>query len=260
MDLPVEDTTGMKAAEEIQIFGSFDELIDDALRRVSAAALQAVSQRGGFNLVLSGGSTPVRLFKMFAREGSSGDLPWEQVHFFWADERSVPPNHADSNYGMARRLLLNPLSIHKENIHRIFGELPPHEAAKAYSRQLVAAASARRNLPLFDVVLLGLGEDGHTASLFPGSLFEEDSSQLAMAVVADYGDRPSNRVTLTARALSWTHHVIFLVTGASKAKAVNRALRGEKDPLLIPSQRIRPDSGTIHWLLDQDAAALLLAS
>ncbi|HEY7529129.1 MAG TPA: 6-phosphogluconolactonase [Gemmatimonadota bacterium] len=215
--------------------------------RLVAEAVAGADSR--FTLVISGGRGPRPLFRMLAEE-QPVPLPWERVHVFWADERCVPPDHPESNAGRARDLLLDRVTLPAGNVHRIHGEDPPERAAAAYRAEL--ARFFRAELPAFDLVLLGLGADGHTCSLFPGSRAIE-SPRAAEAAVAPEGVR--DRVTLTPAALRGAAAVVFLVTGGDKAPAVVRALEGEGTPSELPSRAVRPAGGEPLWVLDRDAAS-----
>jgi 6-phosphogluconolactonase len=157
-------------------------------------ARQAVAARGAFFVALAGGSTPRPLYRRLVDLDA---LPWPETHVFWGDERTVPPDHPESNYHQARELLLDHVPVPAAQVYRIQGELDPVSAAEAYAQTLLAAAAAGEAWPRFDLVLLGLGSDGHTASLFPGSTYPVEEMQPTVAVSADYGNRPAGRVSLT---------------------------------------------------------------
>jgi 6-phosphogluconolactonase len=228
----------------------FVELPDkEAVSRAAAQRFVALAgqytQTETFTVALSGGSTPRRLFQLLANAPFRDQVPWTQVHLFWGDERCVPPDHADSNYRMTREALLDHIDIPPQNVHRVRGELDPPQAAKDYRNQL---ENLLRTNPRFDLVLLGMGSDGHTASLFPSSPALDEREQTAIAVYAAH--LGSWRVTLTLPILNRTQHVLFLVTGASKAPALARIRAGEP----LPAGQVCPSHGTLTWLLDRDAA------
>ncbi|MGD8490479.1 MAG: 6-phosphogluconolactonase [Anaerolineae bacterium] len=227
-----------------------------AAERFAAAAQEAAPSRGRFGVALSGGSTPRALFRVLASEPYQGQIPWAQTHIFWGDERCVPPNDPNSNYYLAHETLLGHISIPPENIHRIRGELEPEAAARAYDRELQDVYCGPR--PRFDLVLLGLGRDGHTASLFPGSPALHEAEQLAVAVQAEYEDRPAQRVTLTLPAIKTARQVLFLVAGADKSEIVRAVLEGPGGQL--PAQMVSPTAGRFVWLLDAAAASQLTAN
>jgi 6-phosphogluconolactonase len=233
------------------------------------AAADAISATGRFAVALSGGSTPAPLYSLLAAAPFRSKVDWPRVHVFFSDERCVPPDDPASNYGLAHGALLAHVPIPPAQVHRIPGEDPPASAAAASEAALRAAFATPSGPPRtapgsrFDLVLLGLGADGHTASLFPGSPALHESSRWAAAVS---GPGPSatgstlRRVTLTPLLLNAAAEVLFLVTGASKAATVARVLEGPRDPTSLPAQSIVPASGRVRWLLDAPAAALLVTS
>jgi 6-phosphogluconolactonase len=208
-------------------------------------------------VAFSGGSTPAALFQLLAQPPFKESIPWNKLHFYWADERCVPPEDAESNFGQAWENLLSKVPVSQQNIHRILGELEPKTAAQDYVIQLKQNATGALAWPVLDCVLLGMGADGHTASLFPGQVNPSESTAPAIAVTADYMGRPANRVTLTPLVFNSARHILFLVTGENKAQALSEVLHGPDDPLHLPAQRIRPINGDVTWLIDQAAASLL---
>jgi 6-phosphogluconolactonase len=240
----------------VQRFGDLDAMSRAAADDLAALARTSVTERGTCSIALSGGSTPRRLFQLLAARGP-GALPWEHVDLWWGDERTVPPDHADSNYRMAREALIDPLGLAASHVHRIAGELVDHDAAaRAYERQLVAALGAP---PVFDLVLLGLGPDGHTASLFPGSpaLGETARWVVANPVTSPLVHGTATRITITAPAINAARHVRFLIAGADKAAALAQVLEGPRDPERYPAQLIAPSRGDLVWFVDGAAAASL---
>lgn len=220
------------------------------------SAAEAIASRGRFSIALSGGSTPRSLYGLLAEEPYREQIPWSGVHLFWGDERCVPLDERISNYGLAHEALISRVAIPSENVHRILGELRPLRAARAYERELQDFFCGP--LPRFDLVLLGLGEDGHTASLFPGSPVLDERERLAMSATGDYRGRPLERVTLTLQAINTARHVLFLVAGHAKAHIVQDVLEGPGG--YYPAQRIQPTAGQVTWLLDEAAANLLSRS
>jgi 6-phosphogluconolactonase len=243
----------MSAPAVIRRFADLDAVSQAAADELGAIARAAVARRGSCSIALSGGSTPKHLFEQLARAGR-GALPWDHVELWWGDERTVPPDHPDSNYGMAREALLEPLGLDAAHVHRMAGELDPVAAARAYEDELVAALGAP---PIFDLVLLGMGPDGHTASLFPGSaaLAETQRWVVANQVTSPLVHGSATRITLTAPAINAARHVRFLVTGADKAAALAQVVEGARDPERYPSQLIAAED--LAWLVDPAAAALL---
>jgi len=240
---------------ELDIVPDAEALARDAAQRFAGLAREAVGSRGRFSVALSGGSTPGALYRLLAEEPYRSQVAWTQAHLFWADERCVPPEDPGSNYRLAWEALIAHVRIPAENVHRVRGELAPKEAARAYDRELRRFFCGPR--PRFDLVLLGLGSDGHTASLFPESEVLEERERLAVATTAIYGNRPAERVTLTLPALNAARQVVFLVSGLGKAEIVQAVLTDVEGRL--PARRICPAAGQLTWLLDAAAAAHVCA-
>jgi 6-phosphogluconolactonase len=238
---------------EILAVSDEETLAREAAMRLTALAHQAVNSRGRASVVLSGGSTPGRLFALLAQEPYRSQIPWQQVHLFWADERCVPPDDDGSNYRMAKESFISQVPIPPDHVHRMLGELAPEAAARTYDRELQDFFCGPH--PRFDLVLLGLGEDGHTASLFPDSPLLAEAESLVAPATASYRGRPAERITLTLPAINAARHVLFLVAGSAKAGIVASVLRGPGGR--FPAQRIRPTAGSLGWLLDAAAAAQL---
>lgn len=242
-------------------------ILDDPLAVAEAAAAlvgekisSAVEERDIASLVLSGGSTPSAMFRLLAQPPYLDAFPWSSLHLFWADERLVAPDDPGSNFGQAQELLLQHVPIPDKNQHRMRGELLPQSAAADYTEQLWTWQQAHDSpaphpWPRFDLVLLGLGGDGHTASLFPDS--PPDEQRPVVAVTAGYDGRPSHRITLTPPVFNDARAVAFLVTGSSKSAALAGTLQGDHDPRRWPAQRIQPVGGDPDWLVDAAAAELL---
>jgi 6-phosphogluconolactonase len=240
----------------VRRFADLDALSRAAADELAAIARAAVADRGTCSLALSGGSTPKRLFQLLAQRGRDA-LPWDHIELWWGDERTVPPDHADSNYRMTREALLDPLGLAASHVHPIDGALADHDAAAhAYERALVTALGSP---PVFDLVLLGMGPDGHTASLFPGSpaLAETTRWVVANPVTSPLVHGSTTRITLTAPALNAARKIWFLVAGADKATTLVQILEGPRDPTRYPSQLIAPHSGNLVWFVDAAAAASL---
>jgi len=244
---------GMRAVmdAELVIVPDSEALAREAAQRLADLAREAAESRGRFSVALSGGSTPGALYRLLTEEPYRSQIPWEKVHLFWADERCVSPDDPGSNYRLAYEALIAHTPIPAENVHRVRGELAPKAAARAYDRELRHFFCGLR--PRFDLVLLGLGSDGHTASLFPTSEAPEETERLAVATTALYGDRPAMRVTLTLPALNAGRQVLFLVSGLEKAEIVQAVLADVEERL--PARRIRPVAGHLAWLLDAAAAS-----
>jgi 6-phosphogluconolactonase len=223
------------------------------------AALESVAERGRFNVALAGGSTPRALYKQLADDDSRRQsVPWLHTEFFWGDERHVPPGDPQSNYRMAYDAMLSKVPVSPKQVHRIHSEHPdPGEAADRYEAEIrrVLAGTGQKEVPRFDLVLLGLGADGHTASLFPGSPALADESRLVVAHWVE--SLRAHRITMTLPLLNRARLLIFLVTGEEKAAAVQAVLRGRPDSATLPAQLVRPAEGQVRWLLDSAAARLL---
>jgi 6-phosphogluconolactonase len=239
---------------EIRIFKNLEELSRSAADLFVEEATRSIAAWDRFLVALSGGSTPTRLFQLLATDFRQ-QVHWSRVHVFWGDERCVPPDDPGSSYGQARDALLSHVPVPDANIHRIKGELGPVEAARDYSVTLQGFASPPLAWPRFDLVYLGMGEDGHTASLFPGSRVKVFDPTLP--VTAHYQDRPANRVTLTPIVFNSAREVAFMVTGAKKADTLAEVLNGKSDPERYPAERIVPTEGLLIWLVDEAAAARL---
>ncbi len=205
-------------------------------------------------MVLSGGSTPKPLYELLA--GSESPVRnWAPVDFFWGDERCVPPDHPESNYGMARRVLLDQIGIAPSRIHRMYGELAPQQAAQQYCGELRRCFGISENdMPRFDLVLLGLGADGHTASLFPGSRALEEQRRPVVAVYVE--KLGSHRITLSLPAINNADCVVFLVTGEAKAEILRSVVDPADSEIQPPAALVRP-SGRLIILTDRGAARLL---
>jgi 6-phosphogluconolactonase len=246
---------------ELLIFDSLDALSAAAAEQFASIVTASVTARGAAAVALSGGSTPLALFRRLAQAPYLESLPWREIHFFWGDERCVPPENSESNYGQAFQALLAPVAVPAENIHRTLGELAPEAAAADYARQLAQFAEDFPRLadpssawPCLDLALMGLGADGHTASLFPGQIHPMEASTGVVAVTAAYQGRPANRVTLTPQVFNASRQVTFLATGAAKDAALAAVLQGPSDPLTYPAQRIQPVNGRVTWMVDRAAA------
>lgn len=221
-------------------------------------AEQAVSTRGVARIAISGGSTPQATFKLLADPARPflATVPWDKLQLFWVDERCVPPGNPESNYGVCRDLLLTKVPIPDGNVFRMEGELDPEEAASRYESTLRNVMKLEgAEAPAFDLVVLGMGPDGHTASLFPNT---EALNEMGRLVVANHVPQKSTwRVTLTWPVINQAAEVAFEVEGGSKTDIVTEVLTGPRDPERLPSQLIRPANGKLLFLLDEDAAAKL---
>ena len=241
----------------IEIFSNPLSLAKHAAQMIATQAHQAVSANNRFTIALSGGSTPKRLYELIADPDAKyrERLPWQRIHFFWSDERPVGPADSESNYRMANEAMLAHVAVPELNVHRIPGEKPnAQEAACAYESQLRSFFGlANDELPRLDLVILGMGADGHTASIFPGSEVLQEKRKL---VAAPWIEKlQTYRITMTLPVLNNAANVLFLVSGDDKAAMVNEVLNGK--PGKFPAQSISPTNGSLYWLLDEAAASQL---
>jgi 6-phosphogluconolactonase len=253
MDIEIAQKSSIRVVQPKGAGPGPEALARDAAEQFTCLAREAIDSRGRFSVALSGGSTPATLYGLLAEEPCRAQIPWAQVHLFWGDERCVPSDHPDSNYRLANETLISHVPIPPANVYRVRGELEPDLAARAYEKTLQDFFCGPRTR--FDLVLLGLGEDGHTASLFPNSDALHERERLVVAVEARYQHRPVHRVTLTLPALNTARQVLFLVTGSAKAGIVQAVLEGPKGRL--PAQQIQPTAGQTVWMLDREAASQL---
>ena len=217
---------------------------------VAAASMISIEQRGSFNVALAGGSTPRPVYELLAEDS---EIDWQRSRIFWSDERCVPPEHNESNYRQLRETLLDRLQQGPGLVARMPGEIPAEQAARDYEstiREFVPADGT--GIPRFDLILLGMGDDGHTASLFPGSQALNETERL---VAADFvAQIDSHRLTFTFPLINAGRHVLILVSGASKASTLKSALLGPHQPNVHPVQGVQPTEGQFRWLVDADAA------
>lgn len=232
----------------LRVFPDIEAVSHEAAGIFVNASERSIASKGLFTVAVSGGSTPKRLFTILGSMPYAEKIDWSCVHFFWVDERCVPADHPESNFKGAFDTLLSKVAIPKENIHRIKGEESPEVAALAYERDL-KSFFGNVNLPAFDLISLGMGEDGHTASLFPGSDSLKESKRLAIPVYVE--KLKSWRVTLTLPVLNNGHCVIFLISGKNKTGVLKEIL--EKDRDKYPAGLIKPCKESLIWLLDEDA-------
>ena len=207
-------------------------------------------------VALAGGSTPRGLYRLLTGDPYRTQIPWAHLRVFWGDERTVPPDHQESNFRMAKESLLSHVPIPSNQVFRIEGEVLAGEAAARYETVLREQFNlSSREIPQFDLILLGMGPDGHTASLFPGTSAVTESQKLVSAPWVE--KLQTHRVTLTPPVLNAAKHVVFLVSGVDKATALQVVLEGPADPARYPAQVVNPPGGHMVWLINQDAAGLL---
>lgn len=238
----------------VQIFDDASGVARAAAQRIVALASAAIAERGTFSIALSGGSTPKAIFELLAGDEFRAQIAWQSVHIFFGDERTVPPDHADSNFRMANEALLLHVPLPEANLHRIDGVGDAAANASDYESEL-RSYFGDTAWPRFDLVLLGMGDDGHTASLFPDSAaLKEERLWVAANWVEKFG---TWRITLTAPAINAARNVLFLITGAGKAERLHEVLLGERETSRLPSQLIHPNDGALEWYVDLAAAAKL---
>jgi 6-phosphogluconolactonase len=244
---------------EVKVWPDALQLFRAAADEITRAAREAVTAHDCFAVALAGGTTPRGSYALLAEDDArppAQRLPWDKVHFFFGDERHVPPSHPDSNYRMAQEALFSRIPVPEGNIHRIEAELGAQEAADNYQELLRAFFGLRPGeFPRFDLILLGMGPDGHTASLFPGSQALDDTTRL---VAANWVEKFRDfRITLTFPVLNRAAEVLFLVSGADKAEMLRNVLQGDLSGAAYPAQRVRPGVGRLLWYADQAAATRL---
>ena len=235
---------------EIKVVPDAAEIARAAVERIVAAANRAAEEGRTFSIALAGGSTPKALYELLATDAYKSRIVWPRVEVFFGDERTVPPDHKDSNYRMAREALLSKVPVPGDNVYRMAGERDPNTAAKEYGQMLKEKFGDGG----IDLVLLGMGDDGHTASLFPET---EALNETKHRCVANYVPKLNTwRLTLTAPFINRSAQVILLVSGASKAQRLQEVLEGAPDPRRLPVQLIKPASGRLTWLVDAAAAGM----
>jgi 6-phosphogluconolactonase len=238
----------------VLVFDDPEKVARAAAGRFIEIAREAISTRGGFSVALAGGSTPKRIYQLLADDELSDQVRWSEVHIYFGDERTVPADHADSNFRMANEALLSRVPISESSIHRIDGTGDAAANASLYESEM-REFFGDVAWPRFDLVMLGMGDDGHTASLFPAT---EALHETVKWVTANWVEKFKTwRITLSAPAINHAQHVLFTVTGSGKAERLHQVLRGDRDPERLPSQMIRPISGKLDWFVDKAAAAKL---
>jgi 6-phosphogluconolactonase len=250
------DGCGMTTRVKVHRFADREELSRDAASAVLSLGAEAIESRGRFVLALSGGNTPRRLYEVLAESEHRRRLDWSRAEFFWGDERSVAPDHHDSNYRMARESLLDPLDVAPRQVHRMQAERPDLvAAANDYAVEIARCfdTTTENPPPRFDLVLLGLGEDGHTASLFPytRALTVSDRWVSANEVL----ELSTTRMTMTFALINRARVIFFLVAGRAKSAALADAFGASDDIARFPNRGVRPQNGRVEWFVDEEAAA-----
>jgi 6-phosphogluconolactonase len=243
-----------ESTPNVLIFDDAEQVAQAAARRIVELARQSINERGNFSLALSGGSTPKRIYELLASDDYRSQIEWPSVHIFFGDERTVPPDHSDSNYRMANEAMLSHLPVPPENIHRMNGVGDAAANASDYESDM-RSYFGETDWPRLDLVMLGMGDDGHTASLFPESTALEEERAW---VVANWVEKFNTwRITMTAPAINAARNVLFLISGAGKADRLHEVLKGVRDTARLPSQLIAPIAGRLEWYIDRAASAKL---
>jgi 6-phosphogluconolactonase len=240
-----------EASRRVRVFDDAEAVARGAAERFVELAQVAIDARDSFSVALAGGSTPKRTYELLASQAHQQQVDWSKVHIFFGDERCVPQDHSESNYRMANEALISRVSTPLPNVHRINGLGDAVANASLYEEELRTFFN-RASWPRFDLVLLGMGDDGHTASLFPGTkALVEQRAWVVASWIEKFG---GFRITLTAPVINHAANIIFLVTGASKAERLLEVLRGPRNSQKLPSQLIQPLDGSLVWLVDKAAA------
>jgi 6-phosphogluconolactonase len=236
---------------KLRVFETLEELAVAAAERFVESAASARDQ---FYVALSGGTTPKRVYELLATDEFRSRVDWSRVQLFFGDERAVPPDHSESNFRMANEALISKVPIPPENVHRIRGELDPNGAAASYEVELQSVFRGEE-WPPFDLIFLGLGEDGHTASLFPGAKARQEDKHWVVAT-----ENPATgqeRITMTLPAINHAKQITFLVAGQNKAQRLTDVLSASETAAKFPAQAVKPVNGNLEWLVDGAAASLL---
>ncbi len=240
---------------QIASYPDTDTLSRDAAQYIVRLANESIISHGRFTLALSGGTTPKKLYGLLGDEPYRSQIDWTKVDIFWSDERCVPADSEDSNYLLAQQVLLSKIPIAASQIHRMPADRADRDAASAAYTDEMRRVFATDNIPNFDLIQLGMGPEGHTASLFPHQPSLHEQQRLVMPVIVP--KPPPPRLTFTPPILNAARNVLFLVTGSEKADAIQAVLEGAYNPDEYPAQIVRPTNGEVVWMLDQGAASKL---
>ena len=241
----------------VAIYSDIDTFSQEAARYVVRVASESITTHGRFTLALAGGSTPKKLYGLLASEPYRDQIDWALTEIFWSDERCVPPDSEESNYHLAQEVLLSKVPIPATQIHRMPADADDHDQASLTYIQEIQRVFGTNGVPSFDLLQLGMGPEGHTASLFPHQASLHEQTRLIMPVTVP--KPPPPRLTFTPLLLNAATHILFLVTGQDKADALQAVLEGEYNPDEYPAQIIRPTQGEVTWMLDPAAASKLRA-
>ena len=240
---------------QIAIYPDLDTLSSEAAQHIVRLASESIVTHGHFTIALSGGSTPKKLYGLLGSEPYRSQIDWTQVGIFWSDERCVPPDDPESNYAMAQQVLLSNISIPANQLHRMPADQDDREAASEAYTEEMRRTFGTNGIPQFDLIQLGMGPEGHTASLFPHQPSLHEQQRLVMPVSVP--KPPPDRLTFTPPLLNAARYILFLVTGSEKADAVQHVLGGVYQPDEYPAQIVHPPHGEVTWMLDTAAAAQL---
>ncbi|MFC2138614.1 6-phosphogluconolactonase [Bacteroidota bacterium] len=239
---------------KVNIYQDQDEFAVNFTKKLVKLIETTIHENDACNIMLSGGRTPNFIYKYLASNFEKS-IKWESVHFFWGDERCVPSDYPDSNFGEASKNLLKQINIPLTNIHPIVGESHPYLEADRYSTLMHKHFNVTNSIPSFDIIILGLGTDGHVASLFPDQLDIFNSNRLFE--VTSHPDTGQQRITVTGKIINSAANIYFLVTGKNKAEVIRQILNKENKASKFPASMVNPELGNIQWFLDKEAAELL---
>jgi len=242
----------MSSSVEVKIYPNPKKVVK-RLAKLLSEMISATSQHR-FDIALSGGKTPGLLFEVIA-EKYAGILPWDRIHLWWGDERCVPPGSSESNFKLAYDTFISKIGIPENNVHRIFGEENPEGEAVRYSAEISRQLNMRGQWPVFDLIILGLGDDGHTASIFPYQTELMDAGTIC--AVSEHPLTGQKRITLTGKVLNNANRVFFLATGEKKALRISEIMNDDEAAKLLPAYYIAPENGELIWFIDEAAAALI---
>jgi len=242
----------------IKVFESPEILAETLVEKFIATLNKLIDERGEAWVALSGGSTPAKFYRSLAISRVVGNVPWQKVNFFWSDDRCVPPDHPESNFGLANKEFFGPLGIGMEKAFRVEGELDPALAAKRYTEKLASLVPISEGLPEFDILFLGMGEDGHTASIFPHEIDLWGRNELC--VVATHPVTGQKRVSFTGHLINNAKTICLLVTGSAKRPVVEQVINRHENYNLYPVSLVQPSNGRLEWWLDSEAAGPINSS
>jgi 6-phosphogluconolactonase len=242
---------------EVHIFTRPEIMADSLAEEFYRYVLNQFATKNNLFIALSGGNTPLMFFEILCEFDSQkkNKIDWRKLHFFWGDERCVPSTDPDSNFGNAERVLFSKINIPKENVYRIAGENDPEMECDRYSKLIQQTVPSKNGMPIFDWVFLGIGEDGHTASLFPNQMELITSDKIC--AVSKHPESGQNRITLTGKVINMSKRVTFLASGVEKQEVVKQILNKEAASKKYPAAKIMPENGRVDWYLDSLAADLI---